>query len=70
MNQLDYGRGYRYAHDEPDAFAAGETYLPDELTGRQWYQPVARGFEIKLKEKLDHLREQNAQMGAKKREEK
>jgi len=70
MKQLDYGKGYRYAHDEPDAFSAGETYLPEALIGRQWYQPVARGFEIKLKEKLDHLREQNAQMGAKKREEK
>ncbi len=69
MKQLDYGKGYRYAHDEPDAFAAGETYLPDALIGRQWYQPVARGFEIKLKEKLDHLREQNARAGAKKREE-
>ena len=67
MKQLDYGKGYRYAHDEPDAFAAGETYLPDELIGRQWYQPVARGFEIKLKEKLDRLRELNQQAGAKKR---
>ncbi len=68
MKQLDYGKGYRYAHDEPDAFAAGETYLPEALLGRQWYQPVARGFEIKLKEKLDYLREKNAQMGAKKRD--
>ncbi len=59
MKQLDYGKGYRYAHDEPDAFAAGETYLPEALVGQQWYQPVARGLEIKLKEKLDYLRQQN-----------
>ena len=62
MKELDYGKGYRYAHDEPDAFAAGETYLPDELLGRQWYQPVERGFEIRLKEKLDHLRDLNRQV--------
>lgn len=68
MKQLDYGKGYRYAHDEPDAFAAGESYLPDELIGRQWYQPVERGFEIRLKEKLDRLRELNQQ--AQKNEEK
>ncbi|MEW6444474.1 MAG: replication-associated recombination protein A [Pseudomonadota bacterium] len=60
MQELDYGKGYRYAHDEPDAFAAGEVYLPDDLVGRQWYQPVERGFELKLKEKLGHLRELNA----------
>jgi len=62
MKQLDYGKGYRYAHDEPDAFAAGEVYLPDELVGHQWYQPVERGFELKLKEKLDQLRSLNAQV--------
>ncbi|MGD9889387.1 MAG: replication-associated recombination protein A [Halothiobacillaceae bacterium] len=62
MKELDYGKGYRYAHDEPDAFAAGETYLPDELLGQQWYQPVERGFEIRLKEKLDHLRDLNRQV--------
>ena len=61
MKQLDYGKGYRYAHDEPDAFAAGEVYLPDELAGRQYYQPVERGLEIKLKEKLEHLRALNRQ---------
>jgi putative ATPase len=61
MKQLDYGKGYRYAHDEPDAFAAGETYLPDALLGQQWYQPVERGFEMRLKEKLDHLRVLNSQ---------
>ena len=67
MKQLDYGKGYRYAHDEPDAFAAGETYVPEALVGQQWYQPVERGFEIRLKEKLDHLRELNRQARSKKR---
>jgi putative ATPase len=61
MKELDYGKGYRYAHDEPDAFAAGEAYLPDALLGQQWYQPVERGFEIRLKEKLDQLRALNSQ---------
>ncbi|MGC8732738.1 MAG: recombination factor protein RarA, partial [Halothiobacillaceae bacterium] len=61
MKQLDYGKGYRYAHDEPDAFAAGEVYLPDALVGRQYYQPVERGLEVKLREKLLHLRQLNAQ---------
>ncbi|MEW6729410.1 MAG: replication-associated recombination protein A, partial [Pseudomonadota bacterium] len=61
MKQLDYGKGYRYAHDEPEAFAAGEVYLPDVLVGRQYYQPVERGLEIKLREKLLHLRQLNAQ---------
>lgn len=69
MMQLDYGKGYRYAHDEPDAFAAGETYLPDALVGQQWYQPVARGLEIKLKEKLDYLRQQNTLARSVKQEE-
>ncbi|MEF3193923.1 MAG: replication-associated recombination protein A, partial [Halothiobacillaceae bacterium] len=59
--QLGYGKGYRYAHDEPEAFAAGEVYLPDALVGRQYYQPVERGLEIKLREKLLHLRQLNAQ---------
>ncbi|MEO1751367.1 replication-associated recombination protein A [Thiofaba sp. EF100] len=61
MKQFDYGKGYRYAHDEPEAFAAGEVYLPDALVGRQYYQPVERGLEIKLREKLLHLRQLNAQ---------
>ena len=59
MKELDYGRGYRYAHDEDDGFAAGEVYLPDELAGTQFYQPVERGMEIKIKEKLDYLRSLN-----------
>ncbi len=56
MKGLDYGKHYRYAHDEPEAYAAGETYLPDELAGTSYYQPVSRGLEIKISEKLKHLR--------------
>jgi putative ATPase len=56
MKQLGYGKQYRYAHDEPNAYAAGETYLPDELHGRQYYYPVDRGLEIKIAEKLAFLR--------------
>ncbi|MHB8745964.1 MAG: replication-associated recombination protein A [Gammaproteobacteria bacterium] len=56
MKQLDYGKGYRYAHDEPDAYAAGEKYFPDALGERQYYHPVARGLEIKIAEKLAQLR--------------
>lgn len=59
MKQLDYGKGYRYAHNEEDAFAAGETYLPEKLIGARYYEPVARGLEIKIKEKLDDLRQRN-----------
>jgi putative ATPase len=56
MKNLGYGRGYRYAHDEPEAFAAGERYLPDELPDRRYYRPVARGLEIKIGEALARLR--------------
>ncbi|HEY9033997.1 MAG TPA: recombination factor protein RarA, partial [Pseudomonadales bacterium] len=61
MRELDYGAGYRYAHDEPEAFAAGEVYLPQALAGTRLYQPVARGLEQKISEKLAHLRELNRQ---------
>ena len=56
MKNLGYARGYRYAHDEPDAFAAGERYLPDELPDRRYYRPVPRGLEIKIGEALARLR--------------
>ena len=56
MKELDYGKGYRYAHDEDNAYAAGEVYLPDELAGTTFYEPVERGLEIKIKQKLDYLR--------------
>ncbi|HSR63731.1 MAG TPA: replication-associated recombination protein A [Gammaproteobacteria bacterium] len=57
MKELDYGREYRYAHNEPEAYAAGETYFPEELGEREYYQPVDRGLEIRIREKLRHLRE-------------
>jgi putative ATPase len=56
MKGLGYGKGYRYAHDEPDAFAAGETYFPDDLPPRRYYEPVPRGLEIKIAEALARLR--------------
>jgi len=56
MKQLGYGKLYRYAHDEPDAYAAGETYLPDGLGEPGWYQPTPRGLEGKIVEKLAYLR--------------
>jgi len=55
MRELGYGKAYRYAHDEPEAYAAGEDYLPRELRGRRYYRPVARGLELKIREKLEHL---------------
>ncbi|MCW8840510.1 MAG: recombination factor protein RarA, partial [Gammaproteobacteria bacterium] len=57
MKELGYGRAYRYAHDEPEAYAAGESYFPEEMTPRHLYQPVPRGLELKIREKLAHLRE-------------
>lgn len=56
MKELDYGKGYRYAHDEPNAYAAGEDYMPEPLSGHRYYHPVDRGLEIKIGEKLAHLR--------------
>jgi len=55
MKNLGYGEEYRYAHDEPDAYAAGEDYFPEQLEPRQYYQPVPRGLELKIGEKLKHL---------------
>jgi putative ATPase len=59
MKQLDYGKAYRYAHDEPDAYAAGETYFPEELGERSYYHPVDRGLEIRVAEKMAWFREQD-----------
>jgi putative ATPase len=56
MKELGYGKLYRYAHDEPDAYAAGETYLPEGMREPNWYQPTPRGLESKIGEKLAHLR--------------
>ena len=57
MKELGYGREYRYAHDEPEAYAAGETYLPDGIAEPGWYEPTPRGLEGRIAEKLAHLRE-------------
>lgn len=59
MKDLDYGKGYRYAHDEADGFAAGEHYLPDGMKDALFYEPVERGLEIKIAAKLRELRELN-----------
>src|SRR3990167_7696520 len=56
MKELEYGKNYRYAHDEIGAYAAGENYFPDESKDRQYYFPVERGLEIKIKEKLEKLK--------------
>ena len=56
MRELDYGKAYRYAHDEPDAYAAGERYFPDGMAPEPYYRPVPRGLEIRIAEKLERLR--------------
>ena len=56
MKELGHGKAYRYAHDEPHAYAAGETYLPDGIKDQAWYQPTDRGLETKIKEKLAFLK--------------
>ncbi|GAA4017235.1 replication-associated recombination protein A [Actimicrobium antarcticum] len=68
MKELGYGKLYRYAHDEPDAYAAGETYLPDGLGEIKWYKPTPRGLEGKISEKLNFLNQldQNARTNGRK----
>lgn len=56
MSELGYGKAYRYAHDEPHAYAAGENYFPDGIEKPDWYQPVPRGLELKIADKLAFLR--------------
>jgi putative ATPase len=56
MKELGYGKAYRYAHDEPNAYAAGEQYLPDGLERQRWYEPVPRGLEVRIADKLAELR--------------
>jgi len=63
MKDLGYGKGYRYAHNEPDGYAQGECYLPDALRDARYYQPVARGLEVKIKEHLDRLRNKTENQG-------
>ena len=68
MKQLGYGKLYRYAHNESEAYAAGETYLPEGLGDPGWYQPTPRGLEGKIAEKLAYLRkldEEAKEKGAK-----
>ncbi len=65
MKELDYGKGYRYAHDEEGGFAAGERYLPDGMAAPGFYRPVERGLEIRIAEKLRQLRELDRQQGQK-----
>jgi putative ATPase len=60
MKQLDYGKGYRYAHDEAEGYAAGETYFPEGMPEASFYEPTDRGLEAKIAEKLAHLRELDA----------
>ena len=66
MKSLGHGKDYRYAHDEADAYAAGETYFPEGMPAVEWYRPVARGLEIRIGEKLAHLRELDRQARQKK----
>jgi putative ATPase len=61
MKELDYGKGYRYAHDEADGFAAGENYLPEGMTAPDFYRPVERGLEIRIADKLRELKKRNHQ---------
>lgn len=63
MKELGYGREYRYAHDEPNAYAAGETYMPEGMDEPAFYQPVARGLEIKIAEKLAFLHNLDEETG-------
>ncbi len=65
MKALDYGKEYRYAHNEPEAYAAGESYLPDGMPAVSFYEPTPRGLEGKIGEKLKHLRELDRQAGKK-----
>jgi len=67
MKNLGYGKDYRYAHDEADAFAAGEDYFPDGMPEVSWYRPTERGLEGKIRDKLDDLRRRNAAAGKKRK---
>ena len=62
MKSLDHGKGYRYAHDEPGAFAAGERYLPDGMPDQAFYRPVERGLEIRIADKLRELKRLNQKL--------
>jgi putative ATPase len=66
MKELGYGKAYRYAHDEPEAYAAGEDYFPEEMPEQHYYRPVPRGLELKIAEKLAHLKELDSEAKRKK----
>jgi putative ATPase len=57
MKEIGYGKGYRYAHDEPDALAPGQTHFPDSMEPRSYYEPVPRGLELKLRDTLERIRQ-------------
>jgi putative ATPase len=61
MKELDYGKNYRYAHNEPDAYASGEKYFPDNLEPIEFYKPTTRGLESKILEKMNYLKSQDKQ---------
>jgi putative ATPase len=56
MKNLGYGKGYRYAHDEADAYSAGQTYFPEGMPTVEWYRPTERGLEAQIRQKLDDLK--------------
>ncbi|OIQ66656.1 replication-associated recombination protein A [mine drainage metagenome] len=64
MKSLGYSQGYRYAHDEADAFAAGENYFPEGMTPPRFYRPTARGVEERIARRLQELAQRNAQARA------
>ncbi len=66
MKDLDYGKGYRYAHDEKDAYAAGERYFPDNMPDVTWYEPTDRGLEAKIRDRLESLRQRDRKTGGSK----
>src|SRR5690606_8236906 len=68
MKGLGYGRAYRYAHDEPGGYAAGERYFPDGVAAQRFYEPVARGLEVRIGEKLASLRARDRVQGRQKGE--
>jgi putative ATPase len=65
MKKLDYGKGYRYAHDEEGAYAAGERYLPDDMPDTRFYEPTEQGVEGRIRERLEALRARDARAGGK-----
>ena len=62
MKELGFGRDYRYAHDAPDAYAAGENYFPEGMPDIRFYEPVGRGFEDRISERLAYLRQLDRQV--------